>query len=213
MNKEEVEAENSSEIEAKQNYEREIQNRRVFPFIKINDFFEYGIDGDCVTFHLPGDFHDMFENLGKVKASAIIAKELIDAVTRINNQRNMGDSKLKKCSCIYMISPIFYAPSFYPKELRYETIRDTIKIETPIFKFFNIMGIKTATYTRQELQNNDFVKNNKEAQTAVKHFGTNKDVGAAILTFEELNSKEFQIKLKIANKSLQMISRKNKEER
>ena len=53
---------------------------------KINEFFEYGINGECLHFHLPGDFHDMFQNLGKVKASSIIVKNLIDAANKINNQ-------------------------------------------------------------------------------------------------------------------------------
>lgn len=207
---------NASEEQIKEYFEKKIEkkkNRRVFPFIEINDFFEYGINDDCVTFHLPGDFHDMFQKLGTLKASATICKSLIDAAIKINNKKNTGDLELEKCSYMYMISPIFYAPSFYPRELRNNTIRDYIKIETPIFKLFNLMGLETTTYTRQELRNYDIVKNNTEAQVAIKHYGTDKDVGSAKISFEKFNSKEYQRKLKRVNKILEIISRPSREER
>lgn len=210
--------EKGQEIEAIERFiekkkEKESQNRSEFPFKKINEFFEYGINGDCVHFHLPGDFHSMFQKYGIVKASAEIAKKLIDAANRINNQRKMGDQRLEKCSSMYMISPIFYSPTFYPKVLRDKNIRANIKIETPIFKIFKLMGLETATYTREELQNDDFVKNNKEAALAVKNFGNNRDVGAAILSFEKFNSKKFQARLKKVNLILEKISNQKREER
>ena len=157
--------EKGEEIEAIKQYieiEKEKQNRRVEPFKKIdgNKFFEYGINGDCVHFHLPGDFHSMFKKLGIVKAGAVIAQSLIDAASKINNQRKMGDQNLKKCTSMYMMSPIFYAPTFYPEFLRNRNIRDNVKIETPIFKIFKLMGLKTDTYTAEELKNKDFVRNN-----------------------------------------------------
>lgn len=208
--------EKGQEIEAIKQYieiKKEKQNRRVFPFTKINDFFEYGINGGTVHFHLPGDFHSMFQKLGKVKASVAIGKSLIDAANKINNQRKMGDQDLEKCSSMYMISPIFYSPTFYPKILRDKNVRDNIKIETPIFKIFKLMGLETATYTREELQNDDFVKNNKEAQLAVKNFGADRDVGAAILTFEKFNSEKFQRRLKRLDKFLGKILNPIREER
>jgi len=57
---------------------------RTSSFIKANDFFEYGITGETVHLHLPGDFHNMFKELGTLKSSAIIARFLIDAVEKIN---------------------------------------------------------------------------------------------------------------------------------
>ncbi len=206
--------EKGEEIEAIKQYiemEKEKQNRRNEPFKKINDFFEYGINGDCVHFHLPGDFHSMFKKLGIVKAGAVIAQSLIDAASKINNQRNMGDQNLKKCTSMYMMSPIFYAPTFYPESLR--NIRDKVKIETPIFKIFKLMGLKTATYTAEELKDTDFVKNNKEAKNAVKNYGTDKDVGTAIISFEKFNSEKFQRRLKRLDKFLDKISPKIREER
>lgn len=215
MTDEEIEnkTKNFSKEQIEQFFKSKIENRNNSHFTKVNDFFEYGISGGCVHLHLPGDFHSMFEKLGKVKASAAIAKNLIDAATKINNQRNSGDSKLANCTSLYMISPIFYSPTFYPKILRNKDVRDNKKIETPIFKIFKLMGLETNTYTREELQNSEFVQNNKEAKLAAKNFGTNKDVGAAILSFEKFNSKKFQTRLKKINSILGKISEKSKEER
>lgn len=217
MTEEKVEAKtkNVSEIKVKQYFEMKIEKKQnvTSHFIKVNDFFEYGINGGVVHLHLPGDFHRMFKENGKLKASAIIAKNLIDAATRINNQRNMGDSRLEKCTSMYMVSPIFYSPTFYPKVLRDRKLRDNIKVETPIFKIFKLMGLETTTYTREELQNSDFIQNNKEAERAVKNFGTNRDVGVAMLSFDKFNSKKFQTRLKRFNKILEKISMPVKEER
>lgn len=215
MTDEEIEnkTKNFSKEQIEQFFKSKIENRNNSHFTKVNDFFEYGISGGCVHLHLPGDFHSMFEKLGKVKASAAIAKNLIDAATKINNQRNSGDSKLANCTSLYMISPIFYSPTFYPKILRNKDVRDNKKIETPIFKIFKLMGLETNTYTREELQNSDFVQNNKEAKLAAKNFGTNKDVGAAILSFEKFNSKKFQTRLKKINSILEKISEQSKEEK
>lgn len=215
MTDEEIEnkTKNFSKEQLEQFFKSKIENRNNSHFTKVNDFFEYGISGGCVHLHLPGDFHSMFEKLGKVKASAAIAKNLIDAATKINNQRNSGDSRLANCTSLYMISPIFYSPTFYPKILRNKDIRDNKKIETPIFKIFKLMGLETNTYTREELQNSEFVQNNKEAKLAAKNFGTNKDVGAAILSFEKFNSKKFQTRLKKINLILEKISEQSKEER
>ena len=182
-------------------------------FIKVNNFFEYTISEEYVDLHLQGDFHDMFEELGKRKASAIIAKKLIEAVTIINNKRSMGDLKLKKCSSIHMRSPIFYAPTFYFKSLRNQHVRDKIKIESPICTMFRLLGIKTDTYTIDELKNPKFVQQNKEAQIAVKDFGPNKDVGIVDLPFDKFNSKGFQEKLRILNKVFVKLLGPNKEER
>lgn len=215
MTDEEIEnkTKNFSKEQLEQFFKSKIENRTNSYFTKVNDFFEYGISGGCVHLHLPGDFHKMFEKLGKVKASATIAKNLIDAATKINNQRNSGDSRLANCTSLYMISPIFYSPTFYPKILRNKDVRDNKKIETPIFKIFKLMGLETNTYTREELQNSEFVQNNKEAKLAAKNFGTNKDVGAAILSFEKFNSKKFQTRLKKINLILEKISEQSKEER
>lgn len=215
MTDEEIEnkTKNFSKEQLEQFFKSKIENRTNSYFTKVNDFFEYGISGECVHLHLPGDFHKMFEKLGKVKASATIAKNLIDAATKINNQRNSGDSRLANCTSLYMISPIFYSPTFYPKILRNKDVRDNKKIETPIFKIFKLMGLETNTYTREELQNSEFVQNNKEAKLAAKNFGTNKDVGAAILSFEKFNSKKFQTRLKKINSILEKISEQSKEEK
>lgn len=182
-------------------------------FNKVNEFFEYGITSATVHLHLPGDFHKMFEKNGKIKGSAIITRKLIDAAYEINNRRNMGDEKLKKCDSFYMISPIFYAPTFYPKILRNNNIRDRMQIETPIFKLFKLMGLDTRTYMRENLQDSEFVKNNEEAKLAVKTFGTKRDVGAVALTFDKFNSKKFQRNLKRVTKILDRALESEKEER
>lgn len=169
----------------------------------VNKLFEYGISGDCVHLHLPGDFHKMFQKFGKIKASAEIGKYLIDAVNKINNYREMGDAELKKCSSIYMISPIFYAPTFYPNLLRNGLVRGNIKTETPIFKLFRLMGLETRTYLKEDL----YKPKNDEAKLAVKHFGSEKDIGAVSLSFEKLNSGKFKRKLSLVSNFLDRISK------
>jgi len=74
-----------------------------------------------------------------------------------------------------MISPIFYSPTFYPNSLRSKIVREHINVETPIFKIFRILGLKTASYTKEQLQDTEFVNNNSEAQLAIKHFGNEKE--------------------------------------
>ena len=184
---------------------------RTSAFIKVNDFFEYGINGETVHLHLPGDFHNLFKNLGTIKASALIARSLIDATEKINEKKENGDKNLSKCSSIFMISPIFYSPTFYPNVLRTKIVRDHINIETPIFKIFKILGLKTTSYTKEQLQNSNFLNSNPEAQLAIKHFGNEKDVGAASLSFEKYNSEKFQRKLKKLSSFLEKISNSEKE--
>ena len=185
--------------------------RDVSNFKKANSFFEYGISGDCIHLHLPGDFHHMFNTLGKTKASATIAKSLIDAVKKINTQRENGETSLKDCSKIYMLSPIFYSPTFYPSFLRYKLVRYSINFETPIFKLFRLMGLKTNTYTCEQLQDLEFLNNVPEAQNAVKHFGKTKDIGSVSLDFETFNSKKFQKKLKKVSCFLDRLLENEKE--
>lgn len=215
MSDEEVEkiTNNFDEVKLKEFLKEKISihSSRTSYFIKANNLFEYGINGDCVHLHLPGDFHNMFKELGTIKSTAIIAKSLINAVENINTRRNIGDPNLSNCSSIYMISPIFYSPTFYPSTLRSKIIRDHINIETPIFKIFKMLGIETHSYMKEQLQKSDFVNNNPEAQLAIKHFGNEKDVGVASLTFEKFNSKNFQNKLKKLSSFLEKISNSEKE--
>ncbi|MGM9970001.1 MAG: hypothetical protein ACI35S_06365 [Anaeroplasma sp.] len=179
-------------------------------FTKVNEFYEYGISGETLHLHLPGDFHEMFKEKGKVKGSAILLKELIDAVDKINEQKNIGNINLKECKQIYMISPIFYAPIFYPKKLREPIVRSIVKPETPIFKLFRAMGMETKTFTKEDLRNSKFLEENSSARLAVKNFGINKDVGEVSLSFEKLNSRKFQRNLQRVDKILNKIINPNK---
>lgn len=166
---------------------------------KVNDFIEYGISENCVHLHLPGDFHAMFKKMGNVKASATIGNYLVDAINKINQKRNDGEKMLEQCFGIYMISPIFYAPAFYPRKLREN---NKIKIKPPILKLFELMGAETHGYTTEELNREGFLETNSEAALAGKIFGKNKDIGTASISFDKINSRKFQRKLNKVSKFL-----------
>lgn len=165
----------------------------------LNSYFEYGINGETVHIHLPKDLHQEFNELGKRKAIAQVGIYLIDAINKINAKRELGDQELAYCKTIYMISPIFYSGGFYPKKLR-KRYTNEISIESPVLKVLEMLGIETRTITARDLQNRNKTPDDSEVQLAYKHFGDKKDIGSASLSFEELNSKEWQRKLRVFDK-------------
>ena len=162
--------------------------------INVNDYFDYGISGDTVHIHLPKDLHEEFQQLGKKKAIAQIGLYLIDAVNRINCDRNQNRNDLEKCRLLYMISPIFYSGGFYPSPLR-KKMTNEISIESPILWILKRFGLEVKTISEQDLHDKEKIANDPEVQLALKNFGDKKDVGVARITFDELNSKKWQKKL------------------
>ena len=174
--------------------EKEKQSTIYNKNVTLNDYFEYGIDEDTIHIHLPKDLHEEFRNLGTKKALAQIGVYLIDAVNKINNERNSDNEDLKRCRQIYMISPIFYSRKFYPQNLR--KIGDNISIESPVLILLKKLGINTRTITAQQIQDRNNLEADSEIQLAYKHFGDERDIGVASLDFEKLNTKKWKKILK-----------------
>ena len=86
------------------------------------------------------------------------------------------------------------------KKLR--KFNNEISIESPVLTIFKRLGISTRTITAQELQNKEILSKDNEVQLAYKNFGNEKDVGTASLSFEELNTKKWQRRLKVYDKLL-----------
>lgn len=139
--------------------------------IKINDMISYGYAGNCVHLHMPIDLHEMIATKGISKTIGTVNLYLIDAIDKIAEMKNSGKKELKDKSSIYMISPILFF-----KEL----------------KLLENLGFETKIYKKTELSNEDFIRNDKEAQLAKKIFGINQNVGTAKITFEKLSTKKYK---------------------
>ncbi len=140
---------------------------------KINKMFSYGISGNTIHLHMPVDLHDMFAKMGISKTMNTVNLYLLDAIDRIRMMQAEGFYKFIDKDAIYMISPILFK-----REL----------------KFLNTLDFKTQIYKSQELQDEQFVSEHLEAQLATKIFGSNKDVGTAIIGLDTINSNEWQEK-------------------
>ena len=139
----------------------------------INKLFSYGITGDCVHLHLPMDLHQMIREKGISGTLDTVNLYLLDAIDRIKKLKDAGYYKLDNIEKIYMISPVLVN-----REL----------------KFLENLDFETNTYSKKQLRDESFVKNNPEAQLATHIFGNNNIVGTAIIPFDTINTKEWQDK-------------------
>ena len=141
----------------------------------VNELITYGIAGNCIHLHLPGDLHEMISEKGILGTINTVNLYLLDAIDRLNKQRQAG--RFQDKDSIYMISPILLT-----KEL----------------KFLKSLDFETHTYKKSQLQDPDFLNSNSEARRAVSIFGDDKTIGSAKLGFDKINSKEWQEKKKAA---------------
>lgn len=139
----------------------------------INDMFTYGTNGDCIHLHLPGDFHQMWNEIGPIKTISTINLNLLDAIDRIQKMRDDGFYKFKDKNSIFMISPILRGSEL---------------------KFLENLDFETSLYKKKDLQDEEFVQGNHDAQLAVKIFGKDHSVGTASLKFEIMQTKDWQEK-------------------
>lgn len=148
------------------------QSEEKFP---INDMFTYGVSENCIHLHLPVDLHGMLAEKGISTTIDIVNMQLLDAIDKINDLKNNGFYRFQGKNSIFMISPILMG-----KEI----------------KFLQSMDFKTQLYKKGDLKDEGFVKENSNAKLAVRIFGRDKNVGTAIISFETINSKEWQDKEK-----------------
>ena len=151
----------------------ESQNNTIPKHTSINKFFSYGITGNCVHLHLPTDLHSMFTQRGISGTIDTVNMYLLDAIDKIKELKENGHDEFQGKDSIYMISPIL---------LRRE------------LKFLEELDFKTRTYKKQELNNQDFLKDNSEAKLAIQIFGKDKNVGTAQINFDLICSNEWQTK-------------------
>lgn len=151
------------------------RNNRQEKHIPINNMFEYGIAGSCIHLHMPVDLHKIMSKKGIRKTVDTVNLYLLDAIERIRKLQNDGFYKFNGKDCIYMISPILIG-----REMR----------------FLEELDFETHSYKKKELQNEDFVTEHPEAQRAVHMFGRDSNVGTAKISFDIVNSEQWQVKRK-----------------
>ena len=150
-----------------------MRNDNTQEHIPINELFAYGINGNCVHLHLPVDLHSMIEKLGFSRTRDTVNLYLLDAIDKIKEMKDKGYDKFQGKDNIYMISPILVGKSLdFLKELDFET----------------------KTYKKQELNNPEFLSNNKDARLATRIFGTDKNVATAKIDFDIISRNDWQEK-------------------
>lgn len=155
-----------TKLEEKQEYTSE-------EHIAINEMFKYGITGKSIHLHMPVDLHQMMSERGISKTIDLVNLQLLDAIEKIRKLQNDGYYKFKDKDSIYMISPI---------------------LSSREIKFLNKLDFKTQMYKKKELQDDEFVNKNKEAQLATHIFGKEKNVGTATIKLDVINTDEWQEK-------------------
>ncbi len=148
------------------------QNEEKYP---INDMFTYGISGNCIHLHLPGDLHQMLSERGISATMDTVNLQLLDAIDKIKQLRDNEFYRFQGKDNIYMISPILIG-----REM----------------KFLDSMDFHTHSYRKKDLSNDKFIEDHPEAKLATHIFGKDKNVGTALISFETISSQEWQDKKK-----------------
>ena len=146
------------------------QSEEKFP---INDMFTYGISGNCIHLHLPGDLHQMLAKKGLSGTINTVNLQLLDAIDKIKQLRDNGFYRFQGKDSIYMISPILIG-----REM----------------KFLDSMDFQTQLYRKKDLNDDKFIEEHTEARLATQIFCKDKNVGTASIKFETISSKEWQEK-------------------
>ena len=146
------------------------QSEEKFP---INDMFTYGISGNCIHLHLPGDLHQMLAKKGLSGTINTVNLQLLDAIDKIKQLRGNGFYRFQGKDSIYMISPILIG-----REM----------------KFLDSMDFQTQLYRKKDLNDDKFIEEHTEARLATQIFGKDKNVGTASIKFKTISSKEWQEK-------------------
>ena len=146
------------------------QSEEKFP---INDMFTYGISGNCIHLHLPGDLHQMLAKKGLSGTINTVNLQLLDAIDKIKQLRDNGFYRFQGKDSIYMISPILIG-----REM----------------KFLDSIDFQTQSYRKKNLNDDKFIEEHTEARLATQIFGKDKNVGTASIKFETISSKEWQEK-------------------
>lgn len=139
----------------------------------INEMFTYGMSGNCIHLHLPGDLHQMIKDKGLTGTIDTVNLHLLDAIDKIYKLKTDGFYRFEGKDSIYMISPILRGPEI---------------------KFLEEMDFQTHTYKKSELRNEQFREEHPEAKLAAHIFGQDKTVGTALIDINTIGTPEWQAK-------------------
>lgn len=139
----------------------------------INEMFTYGIAGNCIHLHLPGDLNEMIKEKGILATIDNVNLQLLDALDKIRQLKENRFYKFNDKNSIFMISPVLIG-----KEL----------------EFLEGLDFKTQLFTAKQLKNHDFVKENKDARLGIEIFGDTKNIGTASIDIDRLSTQEWQNK-------------------
>ena len=143
--------------------------------------FTYGVSEHCIHLHLPGDLHKKMAENGISKTISMVNLSLLDAISKIQALKAEKFYRFEGKDSIYMISPI------------------VIKRE---MRFLEGLDFKTQSYSKKQLEDEKFVRENPEAGLAVHIFGKGKNIGTASIDFDTINTTEWQEKRDTAMKEL-----------
>lgn len=138
---------------------------------KVNEMISYGFAGKCVHLHLPVDLKEDLHTLGVRQTIDKVNLYLVDAIEKINRMKQSGTKHFKNKNSIYMISP-----ALIPAEL----------------KLLQEFGFTTKFFHKGDLNNEHFMKTEREAVLARKIFGPHNNVGTASLEFKQIDTEKFQ---------------------
>lgn len=157
----------------------------------INDMFTYGISENSIHLHLPGDLHKRMAENGISKTVSMVNLQLLDAISKIKALKDDKFYRFEGKDKIYMISPIM------------------IKRE---MKFLEELDFVTHSYSKKQLGDEEFIRENPEAGLAVHIFGKDRNVGTALIDFNTMNTKEWQDKKDATMKELKekLVSKEDK---
>lgn len=156
-----------------------VSHARQEPKYQINKLFTYGISGNCIHLHLPGDLHELINKQGFKKTMDIVNLYLLDAINRIKSMKENQFPTLQNVDSIYMISPILLS-----REL----------------KFLEEIDFKISLYHKKDLSDKKFISEHPEAQLAAHIFGTDRNVGTAQIDLDIVSTQEWQNKMKCKTK-------------
>ena len=160
------------------------ENNQAEEKFPLNKMFTYGLSGPCVHLHLPGKLDETIAKIGRNRTLALVNRNLIDALERIQSMKNYNHPRLENIDSVFMISPAL--------------IRSELS-------FLEDLDFDTEYFNRKDLENEELVNSNKNASLAIKVFGKDKNIGCASLPLDRMNSKQWQDK---KNKKIKELEEK-----
>ena len=159
-----------------------LNQTRMEKHLPLNKLFTYGITGSTIHLHLPGNLFKITGEKSPSKAQDKVNLYLIDALEKIKEMKQNGDSRIKGVKNIYMISRL----------LSREDER----------KLLFDLGFDTKIHTSDDLKNKEYIEKNPESRLAIHLFGDIKSVGSAIMPLDKVYEKDWEVKKEEVKKNI-----------